>query len=94
MKNEDYFEIESHIITRKLGNELVVLNISNGEYYGLNEVGARVWEFMAGGKRFDEISKTLVNEYDVAESVVENDLTRLLKELLEVGLIKINTNRL
>jgi hypothetical protein len=34
----------SQILFQKLGNESVILHLESEEYFGLNEIGTRIWE--------------------------------------------------
>ena len=42
------FEIGESVIFQKLNDEIVVLNLENQNYFGLDNVGAEMWEDLAG----------------------------------------------
>ena len=71
-------------------DEVVVLNLENGQYYELTDVGARIWELMQEPTRCQVIVETLVGEYDVEHRTCELDVLELLTELGEQGLIQIS----
>jgi hypothetical protein len=72
-----------------LGEESAILNIRNTVYYGLNPVGARVWNLLQQPKTVEELRDSLVEEYDVEKEHCERDLIDLLEKLRAEGLIHV-----
>jgi Coenzyme PQQ synthesis protein D (PqqD) len=72
-----------------LAGEAAILNLKNGVYYGLNAVGARVWNLVQEPKTFAALRDTLLAEYEVEAPKLETDLRDLLGELAEQGLIEV-----
>ena len=77
-------------IASELGGEAVILNLSTGQYYGLNEVGARVWELIQQPCTVDSILHNLLEEYDVQPDVCKRDLTKILVDMKEACLIEVS----
>lgn len=75
------------VLAREIGGEMVLLDPDRGVYYGLNEVGTRIWALLAEGSSREQIEAQLVAEYDTSLESVRIDLQNLLAELLEHGLI-------
>ncbi len=73
-----------------LGEEAVILNLTNGVYYGLDAVGARVWTHIQKPKTINEIRDALLKEYDVEQKPCEDDLLALLEKLAVEGLIEVS----
>lgn len=72
-----------------IGNQVAILNLNNGIYYGLDSVGSRIWELVQTPRPMSEIETTLVAEYDVEPERLKPDLRNWCKELVDVGLIEI-----
>jgi len=72
-----------------LGGEAAVLNLKNGIYYGLNPVGARIWNIIQAPRTVREVRDTLIDEYDVDSDRCERDLVTLLQQLVEHDLVDI-----
>ncbi len=72
-----------------LGGEAAILNLKDGVYYGLDAVGARIWELIEEPRTVRDVCDTLCNEYDVDAERCERDLIALLTELAQHGLIDI-----
>jgi hypothetical protein len=77
-----------------LGDEAAILNLKNSVYYGLNPVGARVWNLVQQSRSVVEIRDALLEEYDVEAEQCERDLLNLLEKLREQGLIEVREARL
>lgn len=81
--------IAQEVVSCDLIDEAAILNMKDGVYYGLNPVGARVWNLIQEPMEVIDILKVLVDEYDVDEETCHSDLMELLDHLLEKELIKI-----
>ncbi len=73
-----------------LGGEAVILGLKDGTYYGLDAVGARVWELLQKPRPVREILGLLLDEHEVEAARCENDLLALLKTLQKAGLIEVS----
>ena len=76
-----------------LAGEAAILNLRNGVYYGLNPVGARVWNLIQTSRTVIEVRETLLNEYDVDPDRCEQDLLALLQKLATQGLIEVKDEK-
>ena len=71
-----------------LGGEAVILGMRDGVYYGLDAVGARVWELIALPRRVGDLVATIVAEFDVTPDRCERDVVALLDDLAARGLVR------
>lgn len=69
--------------------ETVILHPKSGRYYGLDNVGARVWQLVQSPRTFGEIRQIIADEYDVDPARSERDLRQLVGELSEAGLVSV-----
>jgi hypothetical protein len=72
-----------------LAGDAAILDIKSGMYYGLNAVGARVWNLIQEPKPVYEVRDALLKEYEVEPECCERDLLVLLQELAAKGLIEV-----
>lgn len=72
-----------------LGEEAAILNLKNSVYYGMNPVGARVWELLKQPQRVSELRDVLVDEYEVEQERCAQDLLALLQKMRDEGLIEV-----
>jgi hypothetical protein len=80
-------------VSSSLGDEAVILELTQGIYYGLNEVGARIWELLKRPRRVGEIRDVILDEYEVAPQAVTRDVLALLAELADRGLIEVRDGK-
>jgi hypothetical protein len=76
-------------VSSDLGGEVAILNLKNGVYYGLDEVGARIWNLIQEPKAVHEIRDVLLDEYQVEIERCERDLLTLLEELVAENLVQV-----
>jgi Coenzyme PQQ synthesis protein D (PqqD) len=77
------------VLHQQLGEETVLLHLATERYYGLDEVGSRVWQLLQEHRTLDPIVGALLDEYDVDETTLRGDLERLLDELADLGLVHV-----
>ncbi len=72
-----------------LDGEAAVLHMPSGVYFGLDEVGARIWRLLEREIRVEEIERALVAEYEVDAGACAEDVCRLLEEMRDAGIVEI-----
>lgn len=72
-----------------LAGEVIILNLKDGVYYGLNAVGTGIWHLIQKPITVSEIGDAIVEEYDVDLSRCRGDLLKLLRELAASGIIEV-----
>jgi Coenzyme PQQ synthesis protein D (PqqD) len=85
--------IPSHITARQLGDETMVIDPISGAYFGLDPIGARVWQLIEEGLSFGDICDTMLDEYDVARDALQRDILELASKLLGQKLITMQNHR-
>lgn len=73
-----------------LEEEVVILGLKDGVYYGLNPVGSFIWKLIQKPISVKEIKEAILKEYEVDEKTCDNDLQELLDDLLDKGLIEVS----
>jgi hypothetical protein len=72
-----------------LAGETAIVNLTNGVYYGLDPVGARVWTLLGEPVTFADLCGSLVRIFNVDAPELEDDMRAFLGELAEQGLVEI-----
>ena len=75
-----------------LAGEAVILKLDAGMYYGLDPIGARIWELIQEPMTVKDIRDVLLQEYEVAPEQCESELLALLENLVVEGLIDIQVD--
>jgi hypothetical protein len=77
----------SDVHARPFDGELVVLDLKSNAYFGLDEIGARIWSEFAQGFDIDTTVIRLAEEYDAPRSEIDADVRELAEKLVEAGLL-------
>lgn len=68
-------------VSREVQGTLVVLDVRGGQYFSLDEVGARVWALCDGHHELAEIASLLAADYDAEPETIARDVRELLDQL-------------
>ncbi len=68
---------------------VVILNLKDGVYYELKDVGARIWNLIQQPCSIQSIKNRLIEEYEVDAEQCEVDLLALAEHLARLGLIQV-----
>jgi hypothetical protein len=74
-------------VSCELAGEAAVLNTKTGVYYGLDPVGARIWQLVQQPRSVSEVGEKLLAEYDVDSQRCVADIVALLEKLRSEGLL-------
>lgn len=81
------FHVPDTVIAQTIAEEMVILDLEAGTYFGLDPIGARIWELVADGASFDAVIDQMMAEYDVSRERLEQDIDALMTKLLENRLV-------
>ena len=87
MSLNNVFVIPDHVFARRIGDEVVILDIENGTYFGLDPVGARAWDMIAAGASLKAVCDAMIDEYEVEPEQLERDIGKLVQDLQDHGLL-------
>jgi len=77
------------VLYQELEGEVVLLNMTSQEYYGLNDTGARMWKcLLESAGNMDSAEELLSKTYEIERNVIRADLEKLVRDLLHAGLLK------
>jgi len=70
-------------------DEMVILNTESGEYFGLDEMGALMWQHFSQDDSIQETFDRISDIYEVESAQLQNDIFTFIQKLENVGLIQI-----
>ena len=82
--------VPEDVMIRDVAGESVLLNLNTETYFGLDDVGTRMWHALQQAGTIRQAYDTLISEYDVAPDTLRDDLLKLIKELSEHGLLALH----
>ena len=75
---------------REQEGESVLLNLDSGHYFGLDEVGTRMWLLLTQHGQVEAAFYDLLDEYDVTEDKLRQDLLSFIDELASHQLVQVD----
>ena len=81
--------IPARVLFRELAGEAVLLQTESGLYFGLDEVGTRIWSLLQQHGEVGRVYEQMLEEYTVSPERLRADLLQLLDTLTHRGLLEI-----
>jgi len=81
--------VPAHVLVRHLDGESVLLNLETEVYFGLDEMGTRMWELVTVCPTIATAYGKLAEEYEVEPHVLRHHLIELLGQLVQNGLLRV-----
>lgn len=75
---------------RDLQGEAVILNLDSECYFGLDEVGTRMWAALTTSTDVGSAIETLLAEFDVEPDRLQEDLAEFVESLSAAGLVRVH----
>ena len=79
------------ILFQDIQDEIIILNMKNENYLGLDKVGARFWNILLNTSSVKHAYDQILDEFDVEPGTLEKDLNEFLSELLKNNLVKLTS---
>ena len=90
LKNK--FTVPDGVLVRDLAGESVLLNLNSESYFGLDEVGTRMWTVLTASPSVEAAFDTLLIEYEVDPVQLRNDLHNFIEKLVDLGLLDVQVD--
>lgn len=75
------------LVTSNIDGEIVMMSVDNGEYYGLDEIGTRIWDLLENPLLVNELVEKLTEEFEVGKEDCTRDTLEFLNDLLSRNLL-------
>ena len=85
--------VPDDVLMRELDGESVILDLASENYYGLDEIGTRIWQVLSSSRTVQEAYDTLLLEYDVEPQQLQQDMQELVTQLVAKGLLRIEMDQ-
>jgi len=77
------------VLHREVEGEAVLVDLGSGRFFGLDEVGTRVWDRLDTEATVASLVDRVVEEFEVARPRAEKDLLALLREMARRRLVTV-----
>ena len=78
-----------HHVSADMGEEIILLHLENGLYFGLGNVGTRIWKLLQKPVKVREITSLLLEEYEVDPERCHDEIMNLVADLVDQGLVTV-----
>lgn len=78
------------IVHAKIDGQTVMMSISNGDYYGLQDISDRIWELLESPKTIAALCQQLTQEFEVCDEQCFTDVVNFIKQMNEHDVVKIS----
>jgi len=81
VKGESMFKINSNVIFREIDDRIVLINLENGFYYSLNEIGCMIFKLILDKHDTSEIVERINGNFEIANDTIESDLDSFIRDM-------------
>jgi hypothetical protein len=82
------FTPAKHVVSTMHGTRTVLLDSRSGHYFGLDEVGSRIWNLAEAGFDPPTIAEKLAQEYDAPPERLQQDVVDFINGLRDSRLLE------
>ena len=83
------YKLSGKALFTAVGEDIVALNVDDGQCYGMEKVTAAVWRMLETPMSIDSVCDELIAIYAVEPAVCRADVERLFDQLKNEGLIEL-----
>jgi len=77
------------VVTADVDGEIMMMSVEQGQYYGMNEVGNRIWQLIQQPRSVSDLCELLVAEFEVGPEACHTQVMELLNQLKKEQLLDI-----
>jgi hypothetical protein len=90
MTTDSVVQRNPDIIAAEVGEDLVMVSIEKGFYYGVSDVGREIWGSIEQPKKISQLIEELTATYDVDPELCKQQTMSFLEKLVEENLLKVS----
>ena len=75
------------IITNEIDDEILMMSIEDGKYYGLNAVGSEIWKMLDEPKSIEEIIPALMEIFDIDDETCRKESLDFIESMIKNNII-------
>ncbi|QNQ11639.1 PqqD family protein [Sphingomonas alpina] len=76
-------------LSARVGDEIMMMSAEKGNYLGVNEVGARIWELIETPSDLDTVCATLQREFVIEPDICRAEVEIFLEQMEKHGAVAI-----
>ena len=80
---------DPEVIGAEADEDLIMVSIATGYYYGISNVAREIWDAIERPKRVSDLVHDLIASYHIDQPSCEDQTLSFLKALLDEGLVQV-----
>ena len=89
LRNNQRVQICDSVLFQTVRDESVLLEMETQRYYGLDDVGTRVWTLLREFGSVNDVASHLQLEFDADLESLRSDVYALVQKMASAGLVKV-----
>jgi hypothetical protein len=77
------------LLTAPVHDEIVMMSIESGRYYGLDDIGSDIWRRLETPCKFGELVDGLAADYDADRALIADDVRKLLSQMAAKDVVRL-----
>ena len=77
------------VLASLVAGEVVIYNELKGAYFGLNQMGSKIWALLDSPRTIDSLVSELLSAFEVSPEQCRSDLSTFLEQMISKQLITI-----
>ena len=82
-------ERDPEVIAAEADQDLIMVSIASGYYYGISNVAREIWDAIESPKRISDLIQDLTTTYNIDRTSCEDQTLSFLESLLKEGLVRV-----
>lgn len=78
------------VVTTEVDGEILMMTITDGRCFGLNDIGSDIWQRIQSPCTFAELLERLAADYDAGYTTIRTDVRALLAHMVAQNLIRLD----
>ena len=92
MTLRDIIIIPDTLFAQEVDEEMVILDTTSQEYFGLDQTGAVIWQHLSEHGALQKTYEAMREVYEVNDEQLETDICRFVQELVDAGLVELKSS--
>ena len=80
------------IITNEIDDEILMMSIEDGKYYGLNPVGSEIWKLIEEPKTLEEVIPALMEIFEIDEDSCRKESLEFIESMIKNNIILVEAS--
>ena len=93
LEKEKKLSRNAKIVESPIDDEMVMMNIDKGTYFGLDATGVTIWDALEEPLNLIELVNKLTEKFEVTAEQCEEDITPFVERLLEAEILLLSDKK-